>query len=178
MTWYAVRVTALQERFVAKALGEAGIVAYMPLHVTEAPFARRIATRTRPLIPGYVFAEIHSDDDDAAARAIRGVIRGPFIRIPQIAMGSMFLFDACHAFDETWKPTKPKGQRYERRWKPGDVALLDARDLGLLEGHRVTILRTKNKNRLDVLLTIFGRSQEIEIGESQLTPDVAVRCAA
>lgn len=177
--WYAIRVVSRQEAFVVGALEEAGLFGYAPKHVTEAKFARRKAVRTRPLIPGYVFASLPDDDAIQAALAIQGVIRSAH-RIPLrgIDIGALVLEEACHAYDETWTPPKPKGLRYHRRWKPGDIATLDARDMGLLAGHSVKILRTKNRDRLDVLLTICGRTSEIEVRDHQLTQPIACSLAA
>lgn len=172
--WYALRVVCRQEAFVQRALADAHLLAYVPQHVTEARFAKRKASRSRPLIPGYVFALLIDDDAMQAALAIRGVIRdGRSIPVPTLAIGSLALLEACHAFDETWTPPKPKGRRYTRRWKAGEVAMMDRGTP--YEGHAVTILRAKNRNRLDVVLQIFGREVEVEVREHQL---VAMPCAA
>lgn len=178
MSWYAIRTTNRQEGFVQRALTEARLFAYVPKHIDEAKFARRVATRTRPLIPGYVFAELPDDDAVQVALAIQGVNRHAR-RIPlrDIDVGALVLEEACHAYDETWKPPRPKGRRYSRRFKAGEIAKVVS---GHFDGREVLILRTKNKDRLDVLLRIFGRDIEVELEERQLaaTQDVALSRAA
>lgn len=54
MSWYALNVIGRQEAFVIRALREAHLLAYTPQHVTEAKFAKRKATRSRPLAAGLV----------------------------------------------------------------------------------------------------------------------------
>lgn len=178
MSWYAIRTTNRQEGFVQRALTEAKLSAYVPKHIDEAKFARRIATRCRPLIPGYVFALLPDDDAIQAALAVQGVNRHAR-RIPlrDIDVGALVLEEACHAYDETWKPPRPKGRRYSRRFKAGEIAKVVS---GHFDGREVLILRTKNKDRLDVLLRIFGRDIEVEVEERQLaaTQDVAFHRAA
>lgn len=175
MNWYAIRVVSRQEGVVARALAEAGLTGYVPQHITEPKFARRKVTRSRPLIPGYVMADLPDDDAIQAAIAIQGVVRGAH-RIPlrPVEVGALVLFEACHAFDETWKPPKVKGAR---RFKAGQVAKVVS---GHFEGRLVQVLKGKNKGRLDVLLTIFGRDIEFEMEERQLaaTQDVAFHRAA
>lgn len=159
--WYALRVVSRQEAFVAKALKEADLTGYVPQHITEAKFARRKATRSRPLLSGYVLADLPDDEAIAAAMEIQGVVRGAH-RIPLRALdiGALVLFEACHVFDETWKPPKAKGKRYSHRWKRGDrVRVLG----GPFEGHVGTVKRAHNKTRMEVEFVLFGRAQEVVV---------------
>lgn len=169
--WYVLRVMAQQERFVVRALGEAGVTGHTPLHVTWAKFARRKAARTRALMPGYVFAELPDDRAIDAARAIRGVNEimcngeGKPRRIPSLAVGALILMEACHAFDETWEPPKVKGKRYSHAWKSGDRVRITS---GPMEGHVVTVLRGRGRDNMEVLFSLFGRTSEVVVPHRQL----------
>lgn len=171
--WMILRVTPRQERFVVGALAEHNIAAYSPLHITEAKFARRIQTRARALLPGYVFALLEDDEDLDQARAIRGVREvmcrdAKPIRVRALHIGAMVLADAYHAFDETWVPRK---KAKARRYKAGDRVKIVS---GHLADRAALVLRAKNGNRLDVLLTIFGRDIEVEMGVHQLIAEPEV----
>lgn len=174
--WYALKVISRQEAFVCRALGEVDpsrpLASYCPQHVTEAKFAKRKATRSKPLIPGYVFAQLPDNEAIHDALTIRGVF--DFIPVPSLAVGALVLFEATHAFDETWKPPKRKGRRYA--WKAGDTMRVVR---GSFEGHSVTIVKAKGKARFDVLLSIFGRVQELNMSGGDLSPlDIAAQLAA
>lgn len=166
MTWYAIRCCVRQEAFVLKALNEAGLTGYVPQHITEARHARRKATRTRPLIPGYVFAELPTDSAILQALAIRGVFElvsqnGKARAIPAVDIGSLILAEACHVFDETWVPPKPRGKRYSHAWKRGD--LVEIRDGGAFDGFSAEVLRGNGRDKMAVLLAIFGRVTEVVV---------------
>jgi transcription antitermination factor NusG len=165
-TWYAIRCCVRQEAFVVKALTEAELLGYAPQHITKPINAKRKATRSRPLIPGYVFAELPDDDAIQAALAIRGVFEvvsrnGKPQRIPPLAIGALVLADACHQFDETWTPPKKKGQRYSHAWKKGDEVKIH--DGGAFDGFSAQVLRANGRDRMAVLLMIFGRLTEVVV---------------
>lgn len=177
-SWYAIRCTSRQETFVAKALGEAGLTGYVPLHITEAKFARRVAVRARALIPGYVFAELADDEAVQAALSIHGVIRSAaLIKIKPLEIAALALAEAWHKFDETWVPPKVKGKRYSYRWRAGDrVRIIN----GPAAGHAGVVICAKGKDRMEVLLTLFGRPWEVvtEHRNLELAQDVACPLAA
>ncbi|WP_367271334.1 transcription termination/antitermination protein NusG [Phenylobacterium sp.] len=154
-----------------RALTEAGLTSYFPLHVTEAKHARRKATRSRPLIAGYVFAELPTDEAIHEALSIRGVFElvsqnGKPRRIPSIAIGSLILADAFHLFDETWVPPRPKGKRYSHAWKRGDRVRIE--DGGAFDGFKAEVLRANGRDRMAVLLMIFGRLTEVIVEHRDL----------
>lgn len=162
MSWYAIRLsTPNADRFVTTALAEVGLTAYSPQHVTWARHAKRKATRSRPLIPGYLFAELPDDDAIQAAFGIRGVNRhAPILKLRVVDVGALILADAFHAFDETWEPPRPKGRRYSHAWKRGDRVTITA---GAFEGHVCQVVRARGAKRMEVLLTLFGRVQEVVV---------------
>lgn len=180
--WMILRVTPRQERFVITALDEFQIPAYAPMHITRPNLAKRIATRTRPLIPGYVFVRLDGDQDIDQARAIRGVREimcrdGRPRHVPALAVAGLILAEAAHKFDETWSPPKQKGRRYAHRWIKGDRVKITG---GAFDGFAGQVLRSMGRNRMEVLLTMFGRVQEVSVEHRQLvaTQHVADRIAA
>lgn len=184
--WVILRVTARQERFVAGSLAEHGLLAYAPMHVTEARFAKRKAVRTRPLMPSYVFANLPDDHSLFLALEIRSVHgmmcngEGVPRRVPLSAMGGLLLADACHWFDETWQPPKIKGRRYSHRWQPGERVRIAT---GPYQDFIGTVLRAKGRSRMDLMITVFGRDGEVNIEEKHLRKpdaeeDVASKRAA
>lgn len=169
--WYGIRCCVRQEAFVLKALTEAGLTGYVPQHITEAKHAKRKAKRTRPLIAGYVFAELPTDEAIHQALGIRGALElvsqnGKPRRIPTLAIGSMVLAEAFHVFDETWVPPKRKGARYSHAWKRGDRVTID--DGGAFDGFTAEVLRSNGRDKMAVLLMVFGRLTEVIVEHRDL----------
>lgn len=158
-TWFALCVLSRQEAFVARALSDPDqarpLAAYVPQHVTHAPHARRRATRTRPLIPGYVFAQLPDDEAILQAMAIRGVFDR--VPVPPLAIGSLVLFEATRAFDETYEPPKPKGRRYA--YRAGDQVRIVR---GVHAGQVARIFRAKGKAKFEIFIATFERTVTID----------------
>lgn len=168
--WYVLRVTPRQERFVQQALTDNGLVAYYPLHITEARHAKRQAKRTGPLIPGYLFACLPDDHAIFLALGLRPVIElmsrdGKPRTVRSIDVGSLVFFEACHAFDETWVPPPVKGRRYSHRWKAGERVRIDR---GAFEGHVGQVIKGRGRNQMEVLLSLFGRHFEAVVQHKDL----------
>lgn len=168
--WALLKVTAQQERYVVEALNELGVPAYAPKHITAAKHAKRKATRTRALIPGYVFAQVSDDDSIDAALSVRGVREimcreGRVRAVRAIDVGSLVLAEAFHLFDETWERPPIKGRRYSHRWQKDETVRIDG---GPFDGFIAQVLRTHNRNRIDVLLSLFGRATEISVKSKEL----------
>ena len=167
MSWYALKSRRRQEAFILKALGELGLTGYVPQHVTWARHARRRAERKRPLIAGYVFAHLPTDEALQAALSIRGVvdvIRGQEGRpqhVAPLSLGALILAEACHLFDETWAPPPVKGWRYAYRWKKGDRVRIE--DGGAFDGFDAQVERGRGRGRMEVLVMLFGRSTEVVV---------------
>lgn len=168
--WVVLQVTQRQERWVRDELQEQGVDAYVPLHITAAPKAKRKQTRTRALMPGYVFARLPDDESIDIALALRPVRAilcrdGKPLRVSPLAIGSMILFEACHAFDETWQPPPVKGRRYSHRWKRGDRVKIEGT---AFDGFIAQVLRGRGRDQMEVLLTLFGRPTEVVVPHRQL----------
>lgn len=169
--WYVVCVAARQERFFREALEEKGLTAYFPVHVSRPLKAKRKATRTRPHIPGYVFTCIPDEEALDIVRGVRGFRSimcqdGKPRRVPNSHLGHLIFAEACHAFDETWVPPKPKGQRYSHAWKKGDRVKID--DNGPFNGWVGTVVRGDNRSRMTIELMLFGRASEVKVEHKDL----------
>jgi transcription antitermination factor NusG len=173
--WSILRVATPMARKVADALTDAGVRCYVPVEKYRPPNHWR--ARTRPLIPGYVFAELLDDDMLDLARenhAVREVMSrdGRAVTIPALAIGTLVAFEALHLFDRTWKPTwrshKRRGRKastIQSRWQHGQrVRVLDGSFAGF-EGDITSVARPQ---RIEVLVYIFGRAVPVELGEDEV----------
>jgi transcriptional antiterminator RfaH len=152
--WYVLRLFQRQEAFVLRALTEKGFDAYLPKSRAYALHAKRKSVLTRPLIPGYLFARLPDDDAISAAFAMRGVLGaignsdGPQ-PIPAEWVGALVLAEACHRFDETWRPVIAGKRRYSHRWRSGERVKIVA---GAAQGRIGEVSRTYGRNWLEVIL--------------------------
>jgi transcription antitermination factor NusG len=182
--WTILRVPSNMARKVACALGPktqenphgAGLTVYVPIEKFRP--ANHWRPKTRPLMPGYVFALLTTDEELDVARgnhAVREVMcqDGDPVKVPAILIGSMILLEACHAFDRTWKPppfrSRKRGGRKasfrESRWEHGKrVRITD----GPFAGFLGTVMATPRNERIAVLTAIFGRQTTIEVGDAQI----------
>src|SRR5690606_37888470 len=135
--------------------------------------------RTRPLFPGYVFAELPNDtalDIARANHAVREVMcrDGRPVRIPALIIGSLVLLEANGAFDTTDRKTgsgsrsKRRGHRGRAeplsRWKNGQRVKIED---GPFAGWIATITRDKG-DRIDALISFFGRETAVELDEEMI----------
>jgi transcription antitermination factor NusG len=183
--WSILCVTPNMERKVAAALGPrteenrhgAGLRVYVPIEKYRP--ANHWRPRTRPLMPGYVLAELPDDEALDLARgnhAVRHVIcdqSGQPLRVPLIDIGSLIFLEACHAFDRTWRPPpfrtrKRGGQKSsyrEAKWESGRRVRISS---GPLAGFVGTVMATPRDQRIEVLTAIFGRDTTIELGDDDV----------
>jgi transcriptional antiterminator NusG len=175
--WMILRVTSNMARKVSEVLTEAGIRCYVPIEKYRP--ANHWKAKTRPLIPGYLFAEILNDDHLDLARenhAVREVMcdhERP-VQLPSVVIGTMVAMEALHMFDRTWKPVyrtaKGRGKRavvHQSRWEHGQRVRVIHGPFATFEG---TITRIDRNSRLEVLLTIFGRATPISADDSSIEP--------
>jgi transcription antitermination factor NusG len=182
--WSILRVSPGMERKVRDALGPktretphgAGLSVYVPIEKYRP--ARTWKSRTRPLIPGYIFAELRDDDDLDLARAnhaVRDVMArdGKPVRVDALCIGSMILAEAMGAFDSTWnapRPGHPPGTpaaRAKRKWEKGECARVTE---GPFAGFIALIIAADRADRIETLVTIFGRVTALELDETMLEP--------
>ena len=184
MAWYVVRCVSRQERRVVQELEDLGLVAYCPFEIRWAKHAKRKASVSRALFPGYVFAVLPDGQSVYQAesiRLVRDIMRsesGSLLQASAASIRGLFLAEIFHTFDETWEPPKVKGRRYSHRWKRGERVTISR---GPFEGYAGEIARTRGARRVELLISVFGRTQEVVVETSHLAPDqqdVAPKLAA
>lgn len=177
--WSILLVAPMMERKVAEALTEAGLSCHVPLERYRP--ANHWRVRTRPLLPGYVFAELRNDDELDLARANHAVREvmcrdGAPIPVPRLLIGTMVLFEAWRAFDRTYKPRRPGRIRSVRRGKRvveietvfevGEAVRVTD---GAFSGFDGTVTR-EHDNRIEVLVSIFGRAVRTDLALDAVEP--------
>lgn len=179
--WSVLRVSQGMEGKVAKALGPkteddphgAGLAVYVPIERYRP--ARTWRSRTRPLMPGYIFADLPDENSLDIARknhAVREVMckDGKPVKVPALAIGSMILMEACGEFDLTWDAPAPirnkaRGRKPTRKWVKGQrVKVAD----GPLAGFLAEIIKADQADKIAVLVSIFGRETPVELDEEML----------
>lgn len=180
-SWFILRVSPNMERRVVEALTDRGLTVYAPMEKYQP--ANTWRTRTRPLMPGYVFADLPDDDALDQARGNKAVRElmcrdGRPLRVPAIFVGTMILLEGWKAFDRTWKKTGTrrrnrrrgrKGTIYESRWEHGQrVKIRTTAEDHPFEGFEASVFRTVREQRIEVLVTLFGRATPVEVEEGWL----------
>jgi transcription antitermination factor NusG len=172
--WSVLRVKPNMERKVTEVLTEAGLSVYHPRERYRP--ARTWRSRTRPLMPGYLFFDLADDDALDTARANHAVIDvmckdGKPLKVPAIEVGLMVLAEWAGAFDTTWTSPPPlrdkrRGRRPPRRkWKQGEAARVTD---GPLAGFLAQIKSADRADRIEAFVTIFGRVTEVTMDEEML----------
>jgi transcription antitermination factor NusG len=171
--WCALKVAPHMERKVAAALTDVGLAVYVPIERYRP--ANNWRPKTRPLLSGYVFADLPDDASLDIARANHAVRElwcrdGKAVQIPALLIGTLILLEAWRAFDRTWKPSgarpsrrkNKRGSFAESRWEHGERVKVKS---GPFEGHQADILRVAREGRLEVMVALFGRAIQAEIDE-------------
>lgn len=173
--WSILRVTPHMERKVRDVLIDQGV----PCLVPEERFrpANHWRPRTRPLMPGYVFAELRNDDALDIARANHAVREvmcrdGRPVRCPPVLIGVMILLEAWRAFDSTSRvPVSRRDKRRGRRavcvsrWEHGQRVKVSG---GPFAGFFAEVLRAERADRVEILVSIFGRVTEVSLDEEMV----------
>lgn len=179
--WFILRVSPNMERRVVSALTDKGLTVYAPVEKYQP--ANTWRARTRPLMPGYIFADLPDDaamDEARGNRAVRELMcrEGKPLRVPALFVGTMILLEAWKAFDRTWRKTGTrrrnrrrgrKGTVYESRWEHGQrVRIRAGAEDHPFEGFEATVFRTAREMRIEVLVSLFGRATAVEVEEGWL----------
>ena len=176
--WCVLRVKPNMERRVRDTLHDAGLSVYVPLERYKP--ANHWRARHRPLMPGYIFADLPDDDAlDLARRnyAVREVMcrDGRLVGISPIVIGGIVLFEAFGAFNTAKRESgarkgskrgqKKRGKGFVSRWVKGErVKITD----GPLEGFMAEIVRADREDRIEVLTFVFGRATPIQLDEDKI----------
>lgn len=183
--WSILVVTPNMERKVAQTLTELKLTVYVPIEtyrprpVNVARAHRPWRPRTRPLIPGYLFADLTRDQHLDMARANHAVRRimcreaNP-IHIDSEDMRKIILDEAAGAFDFSKRPSgarrgRRRGKRGSgsepSRWKSGQRVKVTE---GPFAGFLAEVVRAERADRIEVFVTIFGRVTPVELDEDWL----------
>lgn len=184
--WAILGVTPLMERKVAETLRDAGLQVHVPIE-TYLPKSANVARahrpwrpRTRPLIPGIVFALLETERDLDIARANHAVRlncrEGRVVTVPSLAIGTFVLFEAMGAFDSarkvsgaakrTRRKRRGKGVVAESRWVSGQRVKIAGE--GAFAGFWGHVFRERGDGVVDVLVTLFGRETPVTIDEDMI----------
>lgn len=177
--WFVCRVMTRQEKRVLAAFEEKGITAYCPMERKWSLHARPKVAISRALFPGYVFAQLPDDSALDAARSDRRVrdimcdkFGNPIVANTRSLRG-IFIADMFHDFDETWvapKVKRPKGKRYSHKWAAGQQAKVTR---GPYEGIIGRVIKSKGRERVEIMLTLFGRDWEWNVSQGDLGEPLA-----
>jgi transcription antitermination factor NusG len=175
--WTVLRVTPGMERRVRDALKDRGLEVYVPMEKYRP--ARTWKSRTRPLLPGYAFANIAGDDDLDLARSNEAVTvmcrtgadgRSRPVTVPALVIGSLILWEWSGAFDLTWSAPAPANRRRTKRpprhkWAKGEQARVAG---GPFEGFMAEIVSADRADRMRALVKLFGRVTDVWLDEDML----------
>lgn len=166
--WFVLRTEAHRERRAELALLELGFDAYLPVETRWVTHARTRRQADKPLLPRYLFVQIEADMPHAfhmirEADGVEGFVIGAASHprpIPGSWVGEMRQAQVEGAFDRTRKVRWTK-------FKPGQ-SVKPTEGAGAFVGILATVIRYAPKDRVRVLLSMFGRETEVEIEQSDL----------
>jgi transcription antitermination factor NusG len=171
--WSILRVKPSMERRVRDALLDAGLTVYVPIEKYRP--ARTWKSRTRPLMPGYIFASLLNDDDLDLARGNHAVLAvmsrdGKPVKIPALAIGALVLAEAMGDFDQTWNAPAPvrdkrRGRRPRHAWVKGQRVKVTE---GPFAGFLAEIVNAERADRIETLVVMFGRVTPVTLDEDML----------
>jgi len=149
MTWCVAWTGPSAESLALKSLGEVGLNAFLPLIATDEDSA------SKPLFPRYLFLEL-SAEWHRACRA-RGVNRllgfpGPPLKVPVGFVEELLERGTLY--------TKPRPERL----KVGEFVQVTSGPFGGWTG----LVKKTEAERVQVLLSVFGRATRVTLGSSQL----------
>jgi transcription antitermination factor NusG len=174
--WYAIQVRPSAEKKVATALKEHGIEGFVPVEKFWRGIGSRRRTAERPLIRGYVFAQL-GDQDRALLHDVDGATCVITIHPRRVEafvgfIAELRILEAGGKFDATADVRRPP-----RKAKGAMVRITDGHYTGFLG----VIMKMKGEARARVMLTIFGEDREVVFGfekmESAEDPEPERRAA-
>ncbi len=164
VTLFVIRAQTRREKAVVASLAELGISGYCPLETRLATHARRTRRETYALFPGYLFADF-TPDDFYPVGLIEGVMEiiGKMRSTPTIdplQIDALRAAEAAGAFDRTITHQTP-----EKTFLPGQIArVID----GPYAGWIGKVAVSKGKNRVGLLIELFGRFRTVDLPKAVL----------
>jgi len=163
MTWRLFYVRPLSENRYHASLSERGMRAYVPKETVWRGVGVRRQPAVKPLLPGYVFADL-TDEQLAEAAHLPEVLY--IVRegdrpaaVPPKFVDKIMSEEAKGRFDKTRKEIK----RAKRFGKPLEAGEQFEATNGLWEGHIGKIVRACGDKRAEVLLSLFGHTFTVKM---------------
>jgi len=162
MTWRLLYVRPQSESRYHASLAERGLHAYVPKETVWRGVGIRRAPAVKPLLPGYVFADL-TDEQLAEAAHLPEVIyivrmpgSGPAV-IPCKFVNELKTKEAEGGFDKTRKE-RQQAKRYGKPLNPGER--FEVRS-GAWAGHIGEIARAVGSKRAEIILSLFGEANTV-----------------
>ena len=137
---------------------------YMPVETYFARHARKVETKTRPLLVGYVFVCIRPDDMHVIrlCDGVRDFVRGPGGWPAPVILSELVKLRArvdAGEFDAT------RADDFGGTFKEGDPVEVS---LGKFTGWPGRVVRMTSAEKVKVILSMFGKEHEKELPISEL----------
>jgi len=171
MTWRLLYVRPQSEGRYQASLAERGLHAYVPKETVWRGVGIRRAPAVKPLLPGYVFADL-TDEQLAEAAHLPEVIyivrmpgSGPAV-IPCKFVNELKTKEAEGGFDKTRKERR-LAKRIGKPLKAGEKFEIIS---GIWAGHIGEIARAVGSKRAEIVLSLFGTSHPVVMDFSNMKP--------
>jgi len=171
MTWRLLYVRPQSESRYHACLAERGFHAYVPKETVWRGVGVRRAPAIKPLLPGYVFADL-TDEQLAEAAHLPEVIyivrmpgSGPAV-IPSKFVDELKTKEAKGGFDKTRKE-RQQAKRIGKPLRPGEQFEVMS---GVWAGHIGEIARAVGSKRAEVMLSVFGLAHPVVMDFANMKP--------
>lgn len=157
--WYLVQCKPRDSFRAESHLINQGYVCFHPTHVIKKKVAGSIQSSIQPLFPYYLFIWLHTQSNWSTIRSTRGVSRiVTFNSIP--AQVPIRIIDGLKFYCERRNKLEP-----EPLFKKGDRVLITQ---GCFKDLEAIVTASKGEERVVLLLNLFHREQQIELGSELL----------
>lgn len=170
MTWRLLYVRSQSESRYHASLAERGLSCYVPKETVWRGIGVRRQPACKPLLPGYVFADL-TDEQLAEAAHLPDVLYivregdRPAV-VPAKFVDSLKSAEADGKFDKTRKERKQVG-RIGKPMKPGERFEVLT---GMWAGHIGEIARAIGDKRAEIVLSLFGRTSTVIMDFANMKP--------
>ena len=158
MTWRLLYVRPQSETRYHESLAERGLSCFVPKETIWRGVGIRRAPADKPLLPGYVFADLTDAELAEAAHLpdVLYIIRSgnQAATIPDAFINRLMESERCGEFDRTRKE-RQRAKRYGKPLKPGERFEVLS---GMWAGHVGEIARAMGGKRAEIILSLFGAS--------------------
>lgn len=171
MSWRLLYVRPQSESRYHASLAERGLHAYVPKETVWRGVGIRRAPAVKPLLPGYVFADL-TDEQLAVAAHLPEVIyivrmpgSGPAV-ISSDFVDYLKVSEDRGEFDQTRKE-RQRAKRYGKPLKPGERFEVLS---GVWAGHIGEIARAVGSKRAEIVLSLFGMANPVIMDFANMKP--------